>query len=629
MQQPEQHIERKGPALKAAYTSEGLATPALQGFLRSCHARIDDLQQQKTSKGTWVIYKAIKPGKLANALLPTIITKALQSLPMNKTMRWGNHAMEFIRPIHWVVMLHGEKTIAANILGKMVGNITYGHRFLAPQAITLTTPLDYIPLLADKGKVIADLPQRKEIIRKQINCCAQTVKGSVVIDEKLLDEVAGLVEWPVALLCNFDAAFLQVPEEVLIASMEHHQKSFAIRNEQGQLLPHFITVSNIISHQPQRVIHGNETVMRARLADAKFFYTSDNRHPLTVFLTRLRTVSFHNKLGSLYDKAQRISTLASHIAALLNANTEQAAQAGLLCKADLTSDMVGEFPGLQGVMGSYYALHHHEDSHVAQAIREHYQPRFADDAIPHSDVGYCVALADKIDSLVGIFGIKQVPTGDKDPFALRRAAIGIIRIVLEKQLVLDLHNLFTFANELYNNRLSNENLLPELLAFVFERLRAWYKEQNVRYDVFNAVYTKKRHDLIDVDRRITAMTEFAHLSQAQPLAETNKRVKNILSKNKLSTQYTAIDEDLLKEHDEIILWQEINAKQRLVTQACRQQQYQQALTYLAELNKPIDDFFNNVMVMVEDQALRNNRLLLLQQLRDLFLHVADISELQS
>tara|TARA_R110000868_G_scaffold158036_2_gene385754 strand:+ start:11014 stop:13086 length:2073 start_codon:yes stop_codon:yes gene_type:complete len=626
-QQPEQHIERKGPPLKAAYDKDGQATKALSGFLDSCGAQRSELSELETPKGVWLMYKGVKPGQATADLLPGIVETTIKKLPIPKPMRWGNGKTEFIRPVHWLVMMLGKAFVPANILGQQADRVTYGHRFMAPKALKLKQASDYVSTLENKGKVIVDFEQRKRIIRELSEKSAKKVHGKAVIDDALLNEVCGLVEWPVPMLANFDRSFLKVPAEALIASMEEHQKCFAVIDDYGKLMPHFIAISNIASKQPMKVIKGNEKVMNARLSDAKFFYELDNKHRLDSRLEALNSVVFQKQLGTLHDKANRISQLASSIAEALNADTAQAARSGLLAKADLMSEMVGEFPALQGIMGCYYAKHDGEGDTVANAIREHYQPKFAGDDLPNSQESCAVALADKLDTLVGIFGINQAPTGDKDPFALRRAAIGVFRIITEKQLSLNLTPLVNLAADLYGDKLSNDNLVTDVINFIFERMRAYYKEQNVAHGVFEAVLAKRPTKLLDFQARIDAVLKFNQLPEAKALAEANKRVRNILTKNADKGLTGDVQINLLEDVAEKELAQHLQQSQAEVKRLCDTGDYSSALFRLAELRQPIEAFFADVMVMADNPALRNNRLLLLNQLRELFLQIADISVL--
>lgn len=623
LQQAQQAFERKGPPLKAAYDANGNPSRALQGFLQSCGAQLNQLTELTTDKGVWLQYKGIKPGQAASHLLPAIVSDTIKRLPMPKTMRWGKHDIEFLRPVQWLVMMLGEQVIAHQMLGKSSRQQTVGHHFMAPQMLNLVHANQYENLLAEQGKVIVDPAKRRQLIIEQSQTLATSINGKAVIDEELLAEVTNLVEWPVALLASFDPDFLQVPAEALIAAMQVHQKSFAVMDDKQQLLPYFITISNIDSKHKKQVIQGNQKVMAARLADAKFFYDIDSKKRLEVYLPALNAVSFQKQLGSLHDKALRISQLAQTIAEQLGADTTMAARAGLLAKADLVSEMVQEFPELQGIMGYYYAKD--EDAGIRDAIKQHYQPKFSGDQLPESKLACAVALADKLDTLAGIFGIGQVPTGDKDPFALRRAAMGVVRILLERQLPLDLYQLINQSIMAYADRLSNQHVASKLFDFILERLRTWYRDKQVSSEIVNAVMAKCPHQLIDVDARVNALLDFMQQPEAKPLCEANKRLRNILQKNANDDLNGGVEVNLLQEPAEQQLVEQLQKTVVEIQQASDHQNYQQVLSQLANLHSPLEAFFDNVMVISENMALRENRLRLLQQLRQLFLQVADLS----
>ena len=620
--QPERLIERRGPAIDAAFKN-GEPTPAALGFARSCGIAIDQIERHKNDKGEWLFYSRKKPGEKTSVLLPDIAREALKRLPVKKPMRWNEHTVLFVRPVHWVVMLFGKDTIDAKILEQKAGNRSFGHRFLCPKALQIDQPKSYLALLR-KGYVIADFNERRESIREQV----QKISGNKAeIDEVLLTEVAGLVEWPVALQGKFDEQFLEVPKEVLMTAMKIHQKYFPVVDK-GRLLAKFIMVSNIDSKDPKRVIAGNERVICARLADAQFFYHQDLKHSLASRLDRLKDVVFQKKLGSLYDKAKRISQLSKILADLLGANLTIASRAAELAKADLMTEMIGEFPELQGIMGYYYALADKEDKKVAVVIKEHYLPRFAGDALPSNLESAAVAIADKLDTLMGIFGINQAPTGERDPFALRRAALGVLRICIEKQLPLDLKICLEYARELYAVSLPNDNSLDDTLNFMLDRLRAYYLDQKISADVFAAVMANKPTKPYDFDSRVKAVMHFKTLKEAESLTAANKRVNNILKQAGDGVSHQKINPSLLKEDAEKVLAAALEKKIKMVEPLLAAHNYTQSLTILADLKTPIDNFFDHVMVMADDEALRVNRLTLLHRLRTLFLQVADISLIQ-
>lgn len=635
-QQPDVTNEKRGPFVKAAYDDQNQPTKALEGFAKVCGVPISQLETIETEQGLRLIHRSLEKGKNVKELLSEIIQEALKALPLGKSMRWGSGSMEFPRPIHWITLLYGKDEINAKIAGLTSGRITYGHRFHHPEVISLNNASDYEKIL-EKNKVIADFDKRKKIIREQIQKKAHENNASALIDEDLLNEVTGIVEWPIALLVSFDKEFLEVPREALISAMQHHQKSFPLFNNNMEMQPQFITISNIESKDPTEVIRGNERVMRARLSDAKFFYDTDRKQKLETHLEGLKDIVFQKNLGTLYDKSQRIAALAETIVKaydLSNVNADLAKRAGLFCKTDLLTAMVGEFPELQGIMGYYYAENDGEKDEVAQAIREHYSPRFAGDATPKKLTGCVIALADRIDTLTGIFGINQIPTGEKDPFGLRRAALGILRILIEKELNIDLYQLIESAKNLYTQPLPNKDLVNSLYNFIVERLRAWYQDQNITPDVLAAVLASRgnSHVPLEIHQRILAVQAFKKLPEATALAAANKRVSNLLIKNNQLEQFTKTDplslvQDNLFEKDiERSLFKEILLKTKNSKEKAKN--YTEQLLELASLRNPVDTFFDSVMVMDENEKLRNNRLALLAALRNLFLNIADISQLQ-
>lgn len=629
--QPDQLIERKGPALTAAFDAQNNPTQACIGFARSCGISPAQLIEIKNQQGEWVGHHQHVSGKQAIELLPEIVEQAALALPVPKRMRWGNGDTSFARPIHSVIMLYGNTVIECNILGYAASRVTRGHRFLAPNWITIMEAAQYEFLLRDKAFVIADFESRRREILNAIRTEIELnfrCNESALIDPELLNEVTGLVEWPVALIGNFDKDFLALPPEVLISSMQDHQRYFPIMDNNQQLLPHFVAISNIKSRDAKRVKQGNERVLRARLADAAFFYTNDKKESLEQRIERLKEIIFQAKLGTLYDKAIRLKNLTALIAQKNQSNAQLAEQAGLLAKTDLTSNMVGEFPELQGIMGYYYAQHDGLPNDIAMAMKEQYMPRFAGDELPQHPIGQALALADRIDTLIGAFGIHQLPTGDKDPYALRRAAMGLIRILIEKNISLDLKEMLEFAVSHYSVKLPNEETVAQVLNFIQERMRSWYQEQGVMVDVFASVAVLGVTNLLDIHERVKAVQAFKRLSVAETLSITNKRVSNILTKYIDVIEAQSIDQQFFENQAEWELASQLELKSNVIASLSESGRYDEVLLQLAELRQPVDDFFDQVMVMTEDKSRRENRILLLKKLRALFLRVADIALLQ-
>ena len=626
--QADKEVLRRGPALAAAFKEDGCASPAAMGFAKSNGVKVEDLEKLETPEGAWLVFRKLEKGQATAALIPGIVQAALDVLPIPKRMRWGNLSAQFVRPVHWVVLLFGDAVIDAEILGVRAGRETRGHRFLHPAKLYIGEPAAYAPLLETEGRVLADFAVRRGVIRGQVLKAAAQLNGTAVIDDALLDEVTGMVEWPSAVTGNFDERFLSVPSEALISTMKANQKYFHVIDAHGKLLPHFITIANIESRDVNAVRAGNERVVRPRLTDAAFFWDQDRKKKLADQLDGLKTVVFQNKLGTLHDKVERVAKLAGHIGAALGANVVQCERAALLSKCDLLTYMVGEFPELQGIMGRYYAQHDGEAADVAQALDEQYMPRFAGDALPVSKVGQAVAIADKLDTLVGIFGIGQAPTGDKDPFALRRAALGALRIIIEQRLDLDLVNLLESAQHACGDKLSVKNVAAPVYDFMMERLRAYYSDAGVDTDAFEAVLALRPSQPYDFDRRVRAVTVFRKLPEAASLSAANKRISNIL-KQAGSDIFGDVNQALLKDDAERALADTLVALSKAVTPLFNVRDYEGALQKLAALRTSVDIFFDKVMVMADDPALRTNRLALLSQLRALFLRVADISRLQT
>lgn len=622
--QPDRDIERKGPNLKAAYDADGNATKAVEGFARSCGVTVDELEQQETDKGTWLVFKAKEQGKPLSELIQQIIEQSLAKLPIPKRMRWGDSNAEFVRPVHWLVLLHGADVIDAEVLGVKSSRESFGHRFHANGSLSLHEADGYHEQLRSDAFVLADMEERKKVIRELVEKAAADVGGQVVIDEDLLQEVAGLVEWPVAVVGDFDKEFLDVPSEALIKTMQDNQKYFAVLDNDKKIKPHFITVSNIDSKTPEKVKAGNERVIRPRFADAAFFWNQDKKQPLDAFLLRLDQVVFQKKLGSIGDKCQRIEKLSEKVAGQIGADIKQAGRAALLSKCDLMTDMVGEFPSLQGVMGHYYAVASGEDAVVAIAIEEQYLPRHASDKLPAIAVGQVVAISDRIDTLVGIFAIGQKPTGEKDPYALRRAAIGVLRILIECQIDLDLEVLIDEAAKLLSDKVDAEKAKAEVFDFMLERLRAYYLDRDVPVDVFEAVSALRPSRPLDFDWRIKAVSAFRALPEAESLAAANKRVGNILKKSSTEDSDKVV-ESLFKEDAEVALYSKLSSLCSSVESLFDEGDYEQALRQLSSLREPVDTFFDQVMVMVDDEAVKNNRIALLAQMSALFMRAADLS----
>lgn len=624
--QQDKEVEKRGPATKAAFDAEGNPTKAAMGWARGCGIEVKDAQTLETDKGAWLLHIAKVAGQETKLLMADAISKALAKLPIPKPMRWGANKTQFIRPVHTVTILLGSELIEGEILGKQVSNQLQGHRFHHPEKISINHADDVFDVLKS-AYVIADYEQRKAQIRAQIEDAAKAVNAVVAMDEDLLEEVTSLVEWPVTLTATFEEAFLDVPAEALIYTMKDDQKYFPLLDQNGKLLNKFLFVSNIESKDPSVVISGNEKVVRPRLADAQFFFETDKKKTLESRLESLDSVLFQKQLGTLKDKSQRISELAGYIAEQLGADKALAARAGLLSKTDLMTEMVMEFTDVQGVMGMHYARHDGEAEDVAVAQNEQYMPRFAGDNLPTSLISCAVAIADKFDTLVGIFGIGQAPKGDKDPFALRRAAIGALRIMVEKQLPLDILDLVAKSQTLFGEKLTNLNVSTDVFEFMLGRFRAWYQDEGIEVDVIQAVLARRPTKPVDFDRRVKAVSHFRTLDAAESLAAANKRVSNILAKNNITTQGD-VDQSLLSDDAEKVLASQVAKFATDLAPLYSDGNYQEALSQLAGIRDSVDNFFDNVMVMADDEAVKQNRLALLSQLSGLFLEIADISVLQ-
>ncbi len=626
--QPDQETLRRGPALPAAFGPEGSPTQAALGFARSCGVPVSDLEQQVTDQGTWLVFRRTQPGRSTAELLPALVEQALAALPIPKRMRWGAGEEQFVRPVHWVCLVFGDQVVPGRVLGIEAGRCTYGHRFHAPGALTVVDPSGYANLLCTEGKVEPDFAVRRERIRREVESLAGKAGCVARIDAGLLDEVSALCEWPVALLGYFSEEFLEVPAEALIETMQSNQKYFPLFDRAGRLFPGFIAVSNIESLDPDEVRKGNERVIRPRFSDAAFFWRQDLKHPLADLMPRLDSVVFQERLGSLGEKAARVAAGARAIARLLGLDEDLAERSARLAKCDLLTHMIFEFPGLQGTMGRYYAERSGEAPCVASAMEEQYLPRYAGDRLPGTGCGQVLALAEKLDTLVGIFAIGQRPTGVKDPYALRRAALGMLRILIETPLALDLRTLLDTAAAQLSSKLDASKAADEVLQYSLERLKGYYQDRDIPGDSVDAVLATGVTAPADIDRRIQAVEVFRRLPEAAALAAANKRIRNILRKSGESLAGEAVDPALLVDLAELQLHTRIDAAAYAVAPLQAAQDYTAVLKELAGLRADVDAFFEAVMVMAEDAALRRNRLVLLSSLEALFLSVADISVLQ-
>lgn len=678
--QPDQDLKRKGPPVNAAFDASGAPTRAATAFAQSCGTTVDALQRVEEGKGSFLYFVGTRPGAPVTELLPGIVKASLEALPIPRRMHWGSSDAEFVRPVHWLIMLYGKDVLPVTLLDTVAGDHTRGHRFHAPKPIKVTSPASYEKALLERGYVVPDFAARREIIREKVTAAATELKGRALIAPELLDEVTALVEWPVPIAGRFEERFLTLPREVLISTLQDHQRYFPVEDENGRLLPSFITVSNIESREPSKVREGNERVVRPRLADAAFFWEQDRKKPLASLRDALNAVTFHVKLGSLGDKTRRVRALAGEIAALGNKERAETERAAELCKCDLLTAMVGEFPELQGIMGTYYALADGETPEVAVAIREHYLPRGAGDELPETHPGLAVAIADKLDTLAGIFAVGEKPTGTKDPLGLRRAAIGVLRILIETGLDLDLRRFVTRAVELARGDIeriaaekaaskgaasaesaggggtaaagdkgkgapagkppqvfSVEKVTAEIYDYIMERLRAYYLEgggtrstigaATMTTEMFDAVLASSPLSPLDFDARLKALRAFLELPEATSLTAANKRIANILKKSAGGVAPTDVDVESLKEAAEVRLFDAMRALRDAVSVATAQREYANALGRLAQLRPAVDEFFDQVMVMAEDPKLRANRLALLAQLQGLFGGVADLSHL--
>lgn len=624
--QADKIVEKRGPAVSAAFDAEGNATKAAQGWARGCGITVEQAERMVTDKGEWLLFKQEVKGQPTADIVVELAAKALAGLPIAKPMRWGNKTTQFIRPVKTLTMLMGSDLIQGEILGVASDRVIRGHRFMGEREFTIDSAEQYPALLEERGKVMADYEARKAIILADAQKAAAAIGGIADLEDDLVEEVTSLVEWPVVLTAKFEEEFLKVPAEALVYTMKGDQKYFPVYDENKKLLPNFIFVSNIESKEPRYVIEGNEKVVRPRLADAEFFFNTDRKSKLIDRLPMLENAIFQQQLGTIKDKTDRITELAGYIAEQIGADVEKSKRAGLLAKCDLMTSMVFEFTDTQGVMGMHYARHDGEAEEVAVALNEQYMPRFAGDDLPSNGVSAAVAMADKLDTIVGIFGIGQAPKGS-DPFALRRASLGVLRIIVEYGYNLDLVDLVAKAKSLFGDRLTNDNVEQEVIEFMLGRFRAWYQDEGFSVDIIQAVLARRPTKPADFDQRVKAVSHFRELEAAEALAAANKRVGNILAKfdGELAAD---IDLALLQEDAEKVLAENVEVMTEALEPAFATGNYQEALSKLADLREPVDAFFDNVMVMADDEALKTNRLTLLNNLRNLFLQIADISLLQ-
>ncbi|MBD0705910.1 MULTISPECIES: glycine--tRNA ligase subunit beta [Pseudomonas] len=620
-QQPDRSINLDGPPRQAAFDADGNPTQAALGFAKKCGVDLSEIDQS----GPKLRYSQSIKGKPTASLLPTIVEDSLNDLPIPKRMRWAARKEEFVRPTQWLVMLLGDQVIDCTILAQKAGRDSRGHRFHHPQSVRITSPASYLADLRS-AYVLADANERRELISKRTEELATQQEGTAIVPPSLLDEVTALVEWPVPLVCSFEERFLEVPQEALITTMQDNQKYFCLLDAEGKLLPRFITVANIESKDPQQIIAGNEKVVRPRLTDAEFFFKQDKKQPLESFNERLQNVVFQEKLGSVYDKAERVSKLAAFIAPRIGGDAQRAARAGILSKCDLSTEMVGEFPEMQGVAGYYYALNDGEPQDVALALNEQYMPRGAGAELPTTLTGAAVAIADKLDTLVGIFGIGMLPTGSKDPYALRRAALGVLRILIDKQLDLDLNDAVAFAVNAFGSKVKSAGLSDAVLEFIFDRLRARYEDEGVDVATYLSVRALKPGSALDFDQRVQAVQAFRQLPEAAALAAVNKRVSNLLSKAE-PTIFAVPEARYFDNAVEFSLNSAIQQASTSVQPLMEKREYAEALARLAALRDPVDAFFEAVMVNADNEDVRKNRYALLARLRGLFLNIADISML--
>ena len=627
--QADRQLERKGPALATAFDDGGKPTKAAQGFARACGVSVDQLETLEAENGSWLLYREMKPGDLTAKLVPGLLQRVLAELPAPKRMRWGSGKEEFVRPVHWLLLLFGTEVLPCEVFAIRADCLTRGHRFHCPDPIRITSPDSYVEALEHQGHVIPSFEHRRERIREQVSACAEAIGGHAVISPELLDEVTALVEWPVSLVGSFEERFLETPREALISTMQDHQKYFPVVAEGREaLLPHFVAVSNLESRDPAEVRRGNERVIRPRFADAEFFWNQDRKRTLASRRSDLKRVIYEQRLGSLFDKSERVADMAAAIAERIEDDPVLARRSGELCKCDLLTSMVYEFPELQGIMGRHYAGSDGENEALALAIEEQYLPRFAGDSLPTSRLGQAVAIADRIDTLAATFALGKQPTGAKDPFGLRRAGLAVLRILIEQELPLDLRKLFTHAFTLLPTELQQSVRVDDPLAFVMDRLRTYYLDAGIGPDVFAAVAACVPTIPLDFHRRVRALEEFTELEACASLTAANKRIRNILRRadSPPAGPYSAA---LFELDAEVDLAGAVEERRGQLSPLIEAGDYRSALARLAELRRPVDRFFDEVMVMVDDPSIRDNRLALLADLQNLFLEIADISQLQS
>ncbi len=627
--QADRNAEQKGPPVKIAFDDKGNATPAALAFAKKCGVDVAELGRQETDKGAWLVFESVERGKSVNELMPGIINDVLATLPIPRRMRWGSSEVEFVRPVHWVVMLHGEDIVEGTVMGIAAGRESRGHRFHSGGPVTIGSPDSYLETLESDGYVIADFSRRRKMVRDGVEAAAKSVGGQVVGGASLYDEVAALVEWPVPVVGSFDTAFLELPRETVTSTLTGHQRYFPVADADGALLAKFVTVANLESTEPDKVRDGNERVIRPRLADAAFFWNNDRQRSLDSRQEALREVVYQRGLGSLFDKSKRVATIAKALAAALGHDGTTLQRAAQLAKCDLVSGMVGEFPDLQGTMGRYYAASDGESTEVSEAIGEQYLPRFAGDALPKSVDGQLLSVADRLDTLAGVFSIGKKPSGNRDPFGLRRAALGIVRILVECGFDVDLKAMLAIAVAAQpKSNADNAELAADLYSFISDRLRHYFldRDAGLSVETFAAVQVREPASLLDFDRRLAAVQTFARLEQAESLAAANKRIANILRKAG-DPEDLSVRKKLLQEDAEKALFVSLGHAQQKIQPLLELGNYAAVLNELAELRDPIDRFFDGVMVMADDDVIKNNRLALLGELRALFLNVADISRL--
>lgn len=624
--EPDRLVHRRGPAVRAAFDAQGRPTPAALGFARSCGVAVEDLMRLENEQGHWLAFQTLARGRPTGEVLPGLLREALAALPIQKRMRWGPGAVEFVRPVHWVVLLFGPDILSAEVLGVRGGRESRGHRFMRPGSLSIPAPHDYPELLETIGRVQADFAERQERLRRLVEAAADAQGGQALIDPDLLEEVTGLCEWPAVIVGAFDRRFLGMPTEILIATLQDHQKCFPILDADGRLLPYFVATSNIESRDPEVVRRGNERVVHPRLADAAFFYEQDLALPLEARRAALARIVYQERLGTLLDRSDRLAILAEEIARQIGGDPDSARRAGLLSKCDLITALVGEFPELQGLMGRHYANRAGEPAEVAEALAEQYFPRHAGDGLPGTRTGQALALADKLDALCGVFGIAEAPSGDRDPFGLRRAALGCLRIFIEGTLDLDLFDLLSRAAALYGESI-DPRVVPAVFDYMMERLRGYLAEEGARSDAFEAVLARRPTRPLDFRERLSAVTAFRALSESAALCAANKRIANLL-KQAEDLEIGVLDEGLLEAPAERRLSAALVSLEGPVREALDQGEYTAVLSVLAGLREPVDAFFDEVLVLCEDRRLRANRLILLSRIQSLFLTVADLSRLQ-